>query len=446
VATLVVKTDSIGHVSVQAAGTSTFTPATNGESLHVGDTVQTDGVGLAEIDYGSDSYTRLDVNTTFTITKLTDSQGNRQVNGTLQTGETWNRTVALTQSESFQQQGAGTTAAVAGTAFVVDCTSPTQCTFTGVIDNVTLTGSNGQTRTLNPLNQCVATSGAVCAANSELTPEQVALIQWIRANVFLDFIERGLGNGIFDPFGGTVTITNGVVQSFTPSTPGQGFTPDQSPPAPPAPTAPTIGSSPILTGGAYQGPGQDPLGGCTSSQPRDPPNQTATEINVGDDCSVDFAINAADATGPFYIHFTSIQSNIGVTGLGQLLVTNDPVVAPGSPVNTIDHYASGDVFTFFANDLGAPADVGDASFQFEAVDTASGLAAAAGPIAVHVLSDCDDGTGTGAGCLASGSTGTASSAVITPVATGATVTTPPTTTTPTTATTSTTAPSVPTTP
>jgi len=29
---------------------TTFTPATDGEALHVGDTVQTDGVGLAEID------------------------------------------------------------------------------------------------------------------------------------------------------------------------------------------------------------------------------------------------------------------------------------------------------------------------------------------------------------------------------------------------------------
>ena len=61
-----------------------------------------------------------------TVTKLTDNQGNRQVNGTVLTGQTWNRTVALTQSESFQQQAAGASAAVAGTAAstVRDCGPP----------------------------------------------------------------------------------------------------------------------------------------------------------------------------------------------------------------------------------------------------------------------------------------------------------------------------------
>ncbi len=124
-ATLVIKPASIGHVAVEQAGTTTFTPGTNNEQLHVGDTIQTDTVGLAEIDYATNAYTRLDVNTTFTIKKLTDNQGNRQIDGGLTSGETWNRTAELTQSESFQQDGGGVTAAVSGTAFVVDCTTST---------------------------------------------------------------------------------------------------------------------------------------------------------------------------------------------------------------------------------------------------------------------------------------------------------------------------------
>ena len=103
-----------------------------------------------------------------------------------------------------------------------------------MIDNTTLTGPNGQTETLNPLNQCVTQNAALCASPTELTPDQLALIQWIRYNVYLDLAEHGIGSGVFDPFAGTVTVTNGVVTSFTPSssTPTPGFTPEvpSSPP------------------------------------------------------------------------------------------------------------------------------------------------------------------------------------------------------------------------
>ena len=183
IAKLVIKASSVGHVNVETAGTSTFKPAKNGQSLHVGDTVQTDATGQAEIDYADTAYTRLDVNTTFTIKKLTDSQGNRQVEGSLDVGRTYNRTAALTQSQTFQQDAGGATAAVAGTAFVVTCTSATSCTFTAVIDNINLTGAGGQTKTLNPLDECVDNNGALCGTTTRLTPDELALIQWIQTNV-----------------------------------------------------------------------------------------------------------------------------------------------------------------------------------------------------------------------------------------------------------------------
>ena len=84
------------------------------------------------------------------------------------------------------------------------------------------------------MNQCVTQNAALCASPTELTPDQLALIQWIRYNVYLDLAEHGIGSGVFDPFAGTVTVTNGVVTSFTPSssTPTPGFTPEvpSSPP------------------------------------------------------------------------------------------------------------------------------------------------------------------------------------------------------------------------
>ena len=62
-------------VEVKKKGSDAFKPAKDGQKLHAGDTVRTDATGLAEIDYSDDAYTRLDVNTTFKITKLTNEQG-----------------------------------------------------------------------------------------------------------------------------------------------------------------------------------------------------------------------------------------------------------------------------------------------------------------------------------------------------------------------------------
>jgi hypothetical protein len=259
-ATLVIKPASIGHVAVETAGTTTFQPGTSNEQLHVGDTVQTDSVGLAEIDYATNAWTRLNVNSTFTIKKLTDNQGNRQIDGGLTSGETWNRTTQLTQSESFQQDGGGVSAAVSGTAFVVDCTTPTQCTFTAVIDDTHLTGPNGQTQTLNPLTQCVTENSALCATPSMLTPDQLALIQWIQYNVYLDLAEHGIGTGVFQPFGATIVVNNGVVQSVTlsPAASPPQNNPGPSPACQVAPTAPPI----VFDGSPGTGPPPATLGSC----------------------------------------------------------------------------------------------------------------------------------------------------------------------------------------
>jgi FecR protein len=267
-AKLVIKASSVGHVNVEAAGTSTFKPAKNGQSLHVGDTVQTDASGQAEIDYADTAYTRLDVNTTFTIKKLTDSQGNRQVEGSLDVGRTYNRTAALTQSQTFQQDAGGATAAVAGTAFVVTCTSATACTFTAVIDNINLTG-DGQTKTLNPLDECVDTNGALCGTTTRLTPDEIALIGWITQNVLADLTEHGIGDGVFQPFAATVGVSGGVVQSVAPAptpTSPPGSPPLPPPPPPPAPqpkvdqntAACTLPGSPCVSNnGTMSTPGDD---------------------------------------------------------------------------------------------------------------------------------------------------------------------------------------------
>ena len=121
------------NVEVKKDGTDKFVAAADGDELSQGDTVRTDATGTAEVDYSSDAYTRLDVNTTFKIKKLTNDQGSRQVQGSLEAGQTWNRTAAITESGSFEQEGAGANATVLGTAFSLACDTPTHCIFLSVV-------------------------------------------------------------------------------------------------------------------------------------------------------------------------------------------------------------------------------------------------------------------------------------------------------------------------
>ena len=70
-------------VSVRRKGNDVFKPGHEGQKLRVGDTMKTDETGFAQINYTDDSFTRLDVDTTFTIVSLTDDEGNRQIKGSL---------------------------------------------------------------------------------------------------------------------------------------------------------------------------------------------------------------------------------------------------------------------------------------------------------------------------------------------------------------------------
>ena len=219
-ATLAVSTD---NVSVRKDGKKKFKPATDGQGLRAGDTIKTDATGTAEIDYGNDAYTRLDVNTTFTIVVLTDDQGVRQVQGSLETGQTWNRTAALTESGSFQQEGAGANATVRGTAFAILCEALDHCTFTAVVDDIDLTGLDGVTRLLTPLDQCESTdstggpstdlTGVLCGDITKISADD--LPAWILTNLLQDLIQRGIDDSGF--LTGTVVVSPTGAVTFVPA-------------------------------------------------------------------------------------------------------------------------------------------------------------------------------------------------------------------------------------
>jgi len=223
------------NVSVRRKGKSVFKLAHDGQKLRVGDTIQTDTGGEAEIDYTESSFTRLDVSTTFTLKHLTDNQGHRQVEGSLDSGRTWNRTTALTQSESFSQDGAGATASVVGSAFMAECDTAGHCTFTSVVDGLKLVTVDGEVKLLAPLEQCDSTAvdpnnATLCGVPTQVTADILAANAWILQNLFVDGIAGFPGPTIT----GTIVVTNGVV-TFTP-------TPTPTPPPPPADTSTAPGA------------------------------------------------------------------------------------------------------------------------------------------------------------------------------------------------------------
>jgi hypothetical protein len=299
-ATLKVTAD---NVSVQKAGKNAFRPAKDGQKLKQGDTVKTDATGKAEIDYSDDAYTRLDVNTTFTITKLTEEQGERQIEGSLEEGRTWNRTAAITESGSFEQSGGGATAAVTGTAFPVDCTiAAPDCLFTGVEGTYVLKG-NGEEQTITPFQQCGSTDGDLCDEVRTLTVDEMAAITWIQENLLKDLVERGLGPGPFQT-SGVLVVENGEVVSFTPTTPPAG--PLGPPPPQNGPDDPTVPpvidpDNPIVIVNEDTGE--------VSSAALGP----ADEIVVPESGSVTFVVNiSTDPTGLFVV-FTSLPDDVGNT-------------------------------------------------------------------------------------------------------------------------------------
>ncbi len=307
-ATLKVTADK---VEVKKDGADKFKQAKDGDKLRQGDTIRTNATGLAEIDYTADggSYTRLDVSTTFTIKKLSDDQGSRQVQGSLEQGQAWNRTEAITESGSFATEGAGANATVRGTAYNVQCDAIDHCVFTAVVHDISLTGIDGTTKTLDPLQQCDSNdtqggtqdglTGDLCDQVDQVTLDEIIANQWIQDNLLKDLLEHGYGPGPFT-LTGTIVVENGQVASFTPT-----------PPAPTPPAAPVIGDPPLFTEEANI-PG---LGAADLTPAGD---ITATcDFSEGWDCSfVLFKVNVTsptDLTG-VWIVFTKLPDNVGDVG------------------------------------------------------------------------------------------------------------------------------------
>lgn len=128
-------------VSVRASEASAFVPVDDGTSLDVGDAVQTDEDGRAQLTYGDGSLTRIDADSTFEIVSLAPQPLKAQLK--LDAGRVWNRVQDLTETQgSFEIETPVATAAVRGTAFTVECVRDDgACTFSvaqGVVEVITI--------------------------------------------------------------------------------------------------------------------------------------------------------------------------------------------------------------------------------------------------------------------------------------------------------------------
>jgi FecR-like protein len=136
-------------VDVKRASDSAFAPGKTGASFDVGDSFRTDATGFAQLDYPDGSLTRLDVSTTFTLTKLASGAGRRSISGKLDVGRTWNRVAKVTTSGGFEVATSNAVAAVAGTTFIVSCSPTQECVFSVVEGTVVVTTKSGKSLTLH---------------------------------------------------------------------------------------------------------------------------------------------------------------------------------------------------------------------------------------------------------------------------------------------------------
>lgn len=340
--------------SVRRDGKDEFKPATDGQKLRVGDTVKTDDTGFAQINYrdAGDTFTRLDVNTEFTIVSLTDDQGNRKVDGSLDVGRTWNRTTGLTESESFSTEGAGATAAVTGSAYFASCLSPGNCTYISVVDGLTITTVDGEVQHLDPLQECDATEVTDTDSNLCAVPQDVALEvlladKFIAANFFLDAL-----GGFPLPVVGIVTVENGQVTQFTPIAP----TPPPSTPPSPNPVVNTPAVNITQNNSGYQGTG------------------TTNGIETGDLDDVYFQLQGSDPNGvEFYWVFDTLPDNVGTIYVPCLNSSPDNsnlcnLEGPSyTPVEVGTRYFSDTEF-YFSPFEDPPTDPTTDSFTFHAVN------------------------------------------------------------------------------
>jgi hypothetical protein len=184
-ATLKVLDDAVAVAHGEGAA---FEPAQSGASLGIGDEVQTDAAGLAEISYFDGSWQRIENQSVLTLTELVDIEGGKVVRTGLDQGRAWQRVQALTTDEdSFEVDTPVAVGSVRGTEFSIDCTvQPVACTFAVVEGVVELALSGGTTVTLQAGDLLSVSRDQPVGTPLSVGVDQLRQDPWIAKNLQLD--------------------------------------------------------------------------------------------------------------------------------------------------------------------------------------------------------------------------------------------------------------------
>lgn len=182
---------------------------TEGQGLAVGDVVSTSASGFGEVNYFDGSVTRVAKDAEFSVTALSDAEGDRRVVTKLDGGTSWNRVQRLADGDGeFAVETPVATATVTGTAFAVDCVAlPASCTFTVVEGTVEVALPDGTVVVLGANESLVVeAAGDAVPVASTLSAADLEGDEWIARNVALDR-ERGDDDDGGDGDGETRTVT-----------------------------------------------------------------------------------------------------------------------------------------------------------------------------------------------------------------------------------------------
>ena len=170
-------------VAVRERGAVEFADVSKTKPVGVGAEVRTGTHGLAQVDYGDGSFTRLDRQTKFVIKKLTDKTGKRQIETHLISGKTFNRVEKLSQSESFVQTTNGANSGVIGTTFAVAWTGKTQTSTYTLLKGTLILRIRGQKKPVRlTAGQRVTIVNGVPGHVETLTPQELCADPWICSN------------------------------------------------------------------------------------------------------------------------------------------------------------------------------------------------------------------------------------------------------------------------
>ncbi len=161
------------------------------DEAHLGDTVQTDSAGRAQLDYPDGSLTRLGPDTKLTVDVLDAAEAQRTAL-TLDVGQSWHRVEKLVAEKAqYEVSTPVGVASVKGTAFEVDCTPAKVCTITVIEGVVEFTTEDGTVLEINPYQRLVVPNPD--GGDPAVTVAPVDVVQadeWITGNIAADKITQ----------------------------------------------------------------------------------------------------------------------------------------------------------------------------------------------------------------------------------------------------------------